>query len=394
MNILAANKIDVARLDNIIKKTIESIDSSKSEIGEIAENARKECKLLENELEQLKIQVKSLIENCDQIENELKDSKRNLMLVNKNYLHYSQEDLKSAYEKADKLRVQLAVKREQEQFFIKRRNDLEMRIRQAYITLEKAESLYSKVGKALNFLTGDLMEISVQLEDMQQKQLLGLKVIKAQEDERQRVAKEIHDGPAQLLSNIFIKAEICEKLMCSDVEKAKEELHSLKKVVRESLQDVRKIIYDLRPMSLDDLGLIPTLQRFIANYQENSGIMVSFKTRGVFDKLKSVISLTVYRIVQEAVNNIDKHSDANGVMILLEENDGQLKLNITDDGKGFDTKKLKLGNDDITGGFGLCSMQERVELLNGEFKIISEPGRGTRLNIIIPFIQEEGVTNG
>ena len=269
-----------------------------------------------------------------------------------------------------------------------------MRIREAYITLEKAENLYCKVGKALNFLSGDLLEISVQLEDMQQKQLLGLKVIQAQEDERLRVSKEIHDGPAQLLSNIFIKAEICEKLMYNDVEKAKEELHNLKKVVRESLQDVRKIIYDLRPMSLDDLGLVPTLQRFITNYQENSGVRVSFKTKGAFDKLKSVISLTVYRIVQEAINNIDKHSNADNVVILLEEYEGRLKLSITDDGKGFDTNKLKQGKDDIESGFGLFSMQERVELINGEFKIVSEPGKGTRLNITIPFIQEEGITNG
>jgi len=94
----------------------------------------------------------------------------------------------------------------------------------------------------------------LQIEDMKQKRLLGIRIIKAQEEERQRVAREIHDGPAQSMSNIVLKAEICERLVDSDPEKAKDELRTLKSVVRDTLRDVRKIIYDLRPMSLDDLG--------------------------------------------------------------------------------------------------------------------------------------------
>lgn len=393
VRILTSNKIDVAKLDRIVKKAIEAINNSKTEIYDIADNARKECKKLENELKQLKEQVRELIETVERMEIELKESKKKLMHASKNFSQYSQEELKAVYEKADNLRIQLAVKREQEQFYIRKRNDIEVRIKDAYVTVQKAENLITQVAAALGYLTGDLLEISAQLEDMQQRQMMGLKIIKAQEDERQRVARDIHDGPAQLMSNVVMKAEICERLLDSDINKAKEELRNLKKTVRESLQDVRKIIYNLRPMSLDDLGLVPTLQRYIMNYQEESGVVVSFRNKGAFDEIKPLISLTVFRIVQEAVNNINKHSFAHNVVINLECLDKQLKLDIYDDGKGFDVKKLKVRNDDISGGFGLLSMQERVELLNGEFQISSEPGKGTRLNITIPFIQEEGIMN-
>jgi two-component system sensor histidine kinase DegS len=388
---VANYKLDVAKLDKIIKKTIEAISNSKNEICDIAESARKEYKRLEEELTQLKQQVTELIDTVEVLEAELKDSKRKLMLANKNFERFSQEELKRAYERADNIRIELAVKREQEQYYIKRRNDLEVRIKEAYRTIERADNLIANVDVAMGYLTGDLQELSLQIEDLQQRQLLGLRIIKAQEEERRRVAREIHDGPAQSMSNVVLKAEICERLIDVDFFKAKQELQNLKAIVRESLQDVRKIIYNLRPMSLDDLGLVPTLERFIMTFQEESGISVSFKTRGLCTDIRPVISLTVYRIIQEAISNINKHSQAQNVVINLEFMDKELKLYIYDDGKGFNVDDLKARSNDMDSGFGLFSMRERVELLSGELEISSKPGKGTRLIIAIPLMQKEGL---
>jgi len=387
-------KLDVARLNSIVKKTIDAVNKSKSEIYDIAENARKECKRLEEELQEIKQKVKALIDSVEMLEVELKESKRKLLLVNKNFEKYSQEELKNAYEKADSLRIELAVKREQEQYLIRRRNELEARIKDAYKTVQKADSLICHVGVALGFLTGDLQEISSQLENIQQKQLIGLRIIRAQEEERQRVAREIHDGPAQSMSNVVLKAEICEKLIDVDVEKSKTELQNLKKIVRESLQDIRKIIYNLRPMSLDDLGLVPTLQRYVTTFQEDTGLFVLFKTNGAYDDLRPEISLTVFRIVQEAFSNIKKHACAKNVVLNLEFRDDELKMYIYDDGKGFENKKIKENSKDINSGFGLLSMRERIELLGGNFKINSESGMGTRLIITVPLAQKEDGENG
>jgi len=386
--------INVAQLDKIIKRTIRAINESKSEIYEIAEISRRECKRLEDELAELKEQVKQLISEIEVLEVALKESKRRLMLMNKNFAQHSEEELKEGYEKADSLRVELAVKREMEKYLIKRRNELEIRIKDAIKTVQKADKLITQVGVALGYLTGDLQEVSLQLEGLQQKQLLGLKIIKAQEEERQRVARDIHDGPAQMMSNVVLKAEICERLIDSDPDKARMELQNLKKIMRDSLQDVRKIIYNLRPMSLDDLGLVPTLQRYVLTFQEETGISVSFITKGSQPELKPVISLTVFRIVQEALNNVAKHAKANTVVMQLEFLDENLRLFVYDDGVGFDTARLNERNEDVSSGFGLVSMRERIELLGGDMRISSEPGKGTRLNIIIPFTREEEVSDG
>ncbi len=385
-------KISFIQLDKIIKKTIDAINNSKNEIYDIADNAKKECKRLEEELKNLKRQVVELIGTTEALEKELSDSKRKLLIANKNFSKYSQEELKQVYEKADNIRIELAVKREQEQFLIKRRNDLEIRIKDAYLTVQKADTLIVNVGAAMGYLTGDLQEVSSQLENMQQRQLLGLRVIKAQEEERQRVAREIHDGPAQSMSNVVLKAEICERLLDVDFDKARQELRNLKGIVRESLQDVRKIIYDLRPMSLDDIGLIPTLERFVLNFQDENGIITSFKTKGQYLDIKPVISLTVFRIIQEAMNNTKKHAQAKNLLINLEFTDKNLRLCIYDDGKGFDVENTKPKSDDINSGFGLVSIRERVELLGGTFEINSKSGNGTRMTIVIPFMQEEGET--
>ncbi len=387
------SKLDIARLDKIIKKTVEAINDSKKEIYDISESARRECKTLDEELAKLKLQVKELIEDVISIEAELKESKKKLMIVNRNHKKYSQEELKLAYEKADNLRIELAIGREKEQYYIKRRNDLEVRLKESIKTVERADNLISHVGVALGYLTGDLSELSVQLEDMQHKQLFGMRIIKAQEEERKRVAREIHDGPAQSMSNLVLKAEICEKLIDVDLNKSKEELQELKKVVRESLKDVRKIIYNLMPMSLDDLGLVPTLQKYTSTFQDETGITITFKTRGTFVEIKPLISLTVFRIIQEALNNVNKHAEAKDIIVILEFSSKKIKLYVVDDGKGFSVDKFKEINDDVNYGFGLISMRERVELLKGKFDIISEINKGTRINVVIPLLQEEEDTN-
>ncbi|MDQ2087642.1 sensor histidine kinase [Herbivorax sp. ANBcel31] len=391
---MANFKLDIANLDSIIKKTVEAINNSKSEIYDIAEGARKECGRLEYELEELKKLVLKTMSKVSFLENEMKESKKELMILSKNHDKHSEEKIKKAYEKTDELRVQLLISREMERHYINRRNDLEIRLKEAYKTLKKADSLISNVSVSLECLTGDLHKVSVKLEDVQQRQLIGLKIIKAQEEERQRVARDIHDGPAQSMSNAIMKAEICERLVESEPVKTKSELKNLKFVVRNTLRDVRRIIYDLRPMSLDDLGLIPTLQRHIETYQEESDTIVVFKTRGFFKDLKPIISLTVFRLVQEAISNVKKHANAKNVTINLEFLKRELTLNISDDGRGFDASVMTVKNESDNSGFGLFSMKERVELLGGNFEIDSAIGEGTNISIDVPLIPEEEVSNG
>lgn len=380
----------IDRLNEIIKNTVETIEKSKNEIFGIAENARNECRLIHEQLEKSRIATAELIKQVDILEKLDRECRYKLMIVSKNIKDYNEEDVKVAYERAKDLQVELRIKKAEEQMLVNSRSDLERRLKIAMDTVKKAEALVSKVGVAMGYLSGELQDLSIQLKDIKQKQYLGIKIIKAQEEERKRVARDIHDGPAQLIANLVIKTELCEKLIEMDKKKAKEELYSLKSFLRSSLSDVRKIIYDLRPMSLDDLGLVPTLQRYISNYIEESGILVEFLVMGNPKPIKSVIELAAFRIIQEALNNIKKHSGAEYAAIRVEFTDEMINLLISDNGKGFDTGKIKTYRNEDS-GFGLLSMKERVELLNGKFDLKSGIGKGTKIFVSLPLdIIEEG----
>jgi len=380
----------IDRLNEIIKNTVEIIEKSRSEIFSIAENARNECRLVEEELEKTRTAASELIKQVDRLEKLDRECRYQLMIVSKNIKEYNEEDVKRAYDKAKDLQVELITKKAEEQLLIQYRSELERRLKIARDIAKRAESLVSKVGVAMEYLNGELKDISVQLEDIKQKQYLGIKIIEAQEDERKRVAREIHDGPAQLIANLVIKTELCEKLIDIDIGKAKEELNSLKGFLRSSLRDVRKIIYDLRPMSLDDLGLIPTLQRYVSNYIEENRIPVDFTVLGNPKALKSVVGLAVFRIVQESLTNIKKHSGAKNASIRVEFTDNQINLLISDDGKGFSKSEIRSTKwEDAR--YGLLNIKERVELLNGKFDIKTARNKGTRIFASLALdISEEG----
>lgn len=382
-------RFDIFHLNQIVKETLNMINKSREAIYDIAEGARRECGRLEEELEALKLEVETIILVNDHLESELKKSKIKLSAISKNFDRYSQEDIRNAYEDADKFRIELAVNREREKYTILRRNDLERRLKEAYVTVNKAEFLVNQVGTIMDYLSGDLSNLNDHLEDSEKRKYLAIRVIKAQEEERSRVAREIHDGPAQSMSNVVLKAEICEKLIGIDLEQAKTELRSLKKIVRDSLKDVRRIIYDLKPMSLEDIGLIPTLQKYVENFSQENEMDVTFQHLGADMTIEDKnLSLTVFRVIQESLNNIRKHSGAQSAAVWVEFTPSNIVLKISDRGMGFDTNAIKVEKDDRSGGFGLFSMKERVELMNGTMEITSRLGKGTTVKVILPHTDE------
>jgi two-component system sensor histidine kinase DegS len=168
--------------------------------------------------------------------------------------------------------------------------------------------------------------------------------------------------------------------------KAIAELKNLKDVVRSCLTDVRRIIYDLRPMSIDDLGLKPTLQKYIETFQQENKIQIDIKFKGDDSLIKdNNIVLTIFRVVQECLNNTRKHAKASYISIQFEFTDNFVALRVKDDGKGFDTASLNELDRDEKGGFGVFGMKERVELLEGTFKIESSIGAGTTVKVQMPY---------
>jgi two-component system sensor histidine kinase DegS len=380
--------VDAKVLNGVIDKTIQAIESGKKEIFEISEKARNDCNEVENELYELQERVRKIIEEVDKIEILEKNSRKKLLIVSRNFDQFNESDIRKAYEIANDLQVKLTLKRHEEKELIKVRKSLEMRLKRSKEVVDKAEALTSKVGVALGYLSGNLQGVFEQLEDIQQRQFMGMKIIKAQEEERQRVSKEIHDGPAQTMANVVLKAELCDRLLDIDQEKAKKELQLLKEIVRDSLKDIRKIIYDLLPMSLDDLGLVPTIQRLVLNFRNATKTNIDFIVSENRLIKESIIQLTIFRITQEGLNNVKKHAQADNVLIKLDIGMNKIYLKIIDDGIGFNVNE-KVNSLDDKNGFGLYSIRERVDLLNGNLNIESEKGTGTRISVSIPLCEEE-----
>jgi len=373
-------------LDNIIRKTIASLESGKKQIFEIADEARSEWQQLEDRHNALKISVRETVDEVEKLYILEKESRQRLMVVSKNFKIYTEEDIKKAYDATKDFQIKLALNKDREKNLIAQRTELEMRIRKMRNTLERADYLVSHVAVAMNYLLSSLVNISNTLEEMKRKEIQGIQVLIAQEEERQRLARDIHDGPAQSLSNIVLKCEICEKFFETDLEKAKQEIKDLKKLVKSSLKELRDIMFDLRPMSLDDLGLLPTLHDYVSKMVDETGMRVELDLFKQSIEIEPIVEVAVFRVIQEALSNIRKHAKANRAVVKIQINDGILRASISDDGVGFDYDRRKKYSNDLAHscGFGIYGMRQRAELLKGKFDLESQLGKGTTILLEIP----------
>ncbi|WP_134683486.1 sensor histidine kinase [Brevibacillus migulae] len=374
-------QIDVSLLDTVLKKTIQSVESSKHQIFDIAESARRESNTMRSEIVELRLQIGEAIDRVDLLELQYRKARNRLVHVSRNFHEHAEEEIRKAYEEANNLQVELSIQREREQNLRRRRDELEMRLRGIEETINKAENLMTQIGVVLGYLNGDLSRVGEALETAKQQQLMGMRIIQAQEEERKRVAREIHDGPAQSMANVVLRTEIVEKMLKNQrILDAEMELQELKEMVRYSLADVRRIIFDLRPMALDDLGLVPTLQKYIQTFEDRTKLTVDLVVFGKEQDLESSVKAALFRLVQECLNNVAKHAKARFVQVKMEFQHKQLMLVVKDDGIGFRMEE-KQGNGE---SFGLMGMKERTQLLEGKMEIQSAPMQGTRVMFHIP----------
>lgn len=204
-------------------------------------------------------------------------------------------------------------------------------------------------------------------------------IIQAQESERQRLARQMHDGPAQALSNFILQTEIAMRYFDIDQAKAKDELSNVKSNATTTFQKVRDFIFELRPMMLDDLGLAPTLNRYVDAFKEQTGIDVRLTLSGMEQRLESYLEVMIFRAVQELLSNAAHHSQATQIKIQFDSSETEARVSIEDNGKGFD-----LGEVDEKGGMGLKIIRDRVEMLGGTIDIQSVRGQGTHIGFQIP----------
>jgi two-component system sensor histidine kinase DegS len=204
-------------------------------------------------------------------------------------------------------------------------------------------------------------------------------LVNAQETERQRLSRQMHDGPAQALSNFILQTEIAMRLMDVDAGQAREELNSLKASAMGTFQKVRNFIFELRPMMLDDLGLAPTIRRYADAFKEQTGLDVNVTVTGQERRLEPYLEVMLFRAIQELLGNAARHSQGTQVRVNLDLGEDRVRVSVDDNGKGFDPDSIQQGNN-----LGLKLIRERTEMLGGSFEVDSALGRGARVLFAVP----------
>ena len=209
------------------------------------------------------------------------------------------------------------------------------------------------------------------------------RAVSAQEDERKRIARELHDETGQALSGVLMGLTGVETAMTSSLPLARSRVNELKAFTTQALDELRNLVADLRPVLLDDLGLVAALHWFAKRYQERSGIEVQLTVEGNRRRLDPRVETVLFRIAQEAMTNTAKHAQARHLRLLLTLGDDAATLSVEDDGRGFDPATV-LDSRYHRPAWGLLGIQERMALVGGNFDLWSKPGAGARVSVRVP----------
>jgi signal transduction histidine kinase len=212
-------------------------------------------------------------------------------------------------------------------------------------------------------------------------------VVGAQEAERQRIARELHDATGQSLTAIALGLRGVETRLAADHSGLVEQIRELKTFGTNALGELRQIIADLRPSHLDDLGLVSALQWYVQEFEKRRAISTEFVVQGQRTRLPAEYEIVLFRIIQEALTNIAKHARATQAEVRLEFYLAQIAVTISDNGRGFDPKAALYGKRPHS-GWGLLGIQERALLLGGQCEFDSQPGQGTRVRVKVPLMME------
>lgn len=339
----------------------------------LAEESRKEYERAQRELKEIDVLIRSNTREVDKFAQRNMQIAQQLRQLEANLESYPREEIKAVYSAAQDAQVRLFMMRSQVEQLQNKQENLTRFCQQTRRFLEV-------IGQFSNVPEGAASQTAAE-EQSPAKNII--RIIEAQENERQRLARQMHDGPAQALTNLILQAEICERLFDNDPVQARAELSNLKNAVTTTFQKTRDFIVTLRPMMLDDLGLQPTLRRYIENYEKKANISASLTATGQERRYAPYTEVTVFRVIQEALNNVEQHAHASHVRIALDFQENQVTAIVEDDGSGFDVANA-LANARQRKTLGLISMQERTEMLGGALQVESNIGRGTKIKLTLP----------
>lgn len=274
---------------------------------------------------------------------------------------------------------------------------LELREEQKVIqeAIEKQKSYLSECKQKMEELMCILSEAKKDMmenhQDILNDETYRITLLETQENERQRISRDLHDYTVQNLTSLVHKTELCSKLVEMDPVRCKLELSMMSKTLRDIINDTRQMIYNLRPMSFDDIGLDVTIERALDKLESSEQKKIKFSVEGESYRIKPVIGITLLRIIQEGCSNAIRYAESSYIKVLLKYEPDRISVKIEDDGKGFDMSQINTNDRSDNSGFGLSMMRERVYLLSGNIEIESRINSGTKIVVNVPIKSKEEI---
>ncbi len=343
-------------------------------LRELLAQSEKERERLDVETREIDILVKQTSNEIDRLQLRQNEAAGRVRELEANLESFSRTEVKNAYAAAQDAQLRLFMMRSQLEQLQNKQRTL-----QRYRTqLEELGALAAQITDAS---AGALPATHAAGSGGVDRQAL-VHIIEAQEAERQRLSREMHDGPAQSLTNLILQAEIVERLFEADPSRARGELGNLKTSANSTFQKIRDFIFELRPMMLDDLGLAPTLKRYAQTFETRYHLPTQLSIQG--DRtLASYVEVTLFRAIQDLLNNVAQHAHASRVLVALDLQSNPVIVTVEDDGSGFDVASV-MEAAEKSGGTSLGTLQKRLEMLGGRIHFQSGTGRGTQVRIELP----------
>jgi two-component system, NarL family, sensor histidine kinase DegS len=334
------------------------------------EKTQRELKEIDILIKQSAAEVERLAQRNSQAANHMRQLQLNFDTVPREDIREGYEDMQDTQQRLYTMRGQLE-KLQSDQRNLERLAELQRRIVELTDGLDALPESKPKTSTA-----GDPSTV--------------IRVVQMEEAARQSLVRRMHDGPASSLSNFILQAEICQRFFDVNPERARGELNALKASAANTFETVKDFIFDLRPMMLDDLGVVPTLRRYVETLQDKEERQISIAVTGTERRLEGHVEITVFRAVQELLNNARRHAQATQIQVMLDLGQDEVVAIVEDNGSGFNVDDAM----NVTGStrtIGLSSIRERIQMLGGELNIRSRMGQGTRAEFRIPVQYETGM---
>lgn len=371
---------------DILKNTIGTLSDNKNSICEISETLKKNYEKKKQELANIKEQLPLVFEETHRLRREGRILRNQLSCSADNFSERGYETMQSLFSKASHIHGQFLQSEEKESQLIRKRDEMEIELRRDLLMIEQAENIAQQLFVSISYLQTNLTQLSQEESASSELSAQHLNFFKFIENEKSRIARDLHDGPAQQIVGAQLNIDFCINTLQTDLHKGLRLLETLKQDLSNTLTDIRGILFDLHLAPLEKIGLQSAIHNLLYSILPSDTLQIKFFYTLDTTHISLMQQRSIYRIVQELLNNIKKHAKASTVMLRMSHHEDMISITLMDNGVGFDVPEnindffLKQKS------YGLSNIYTRTNELNGKISLFSDKKQGTCFKIQLPIL--------